>query len=425
MFRSAIFAMLTACVAAKKFPVAHEDAMIPDFNIPTDSTSGKRLLSKARRLEQNNNNNNQNGEEAQWLSGYSIKYDSCASLIQVREEGGNDEEGLLYTQNLVKFVICPGNSGSCSDCGKGIAQYVVNMREFVEIYSEMKQQQQEQACEQIREYCYCDNANDEEYCENQCYTDAGMSVCIEVEGQEEMDINAMLECEAMEGANGQNNNNGGNYNYGNNNNNGVDMYRQYYIGARCARDGKSINMAAFYDAGCTAYAGTGVYEAFNYGYPLPYENESIVALNDCISCLQVDENANQNNGQNNGNYNYNYNNNNNGQNNQNQEMEVAEICQQSYEQAAKCESKLGNYLGQYYYADTSGCEYINNILPNLQRAAGKISSGSVPASSGSAATAFAVVFGLTTVLLGAYAFFLYRKIHRAKVNLAQAEMGIA
>merc|ERR1719413_336728 len=188
MFRSALFAMLAACVAAKKIPVAQE---IPDFNIPTDSASGKRLLSKARRLEQNNNNQQQNAEEADWLSGYSIKYDSCASLIQVREEGGNEEEGLLYTQNLVKFVICPGNSGSCNDCGRGIAQYVVK----------------------IREYCYCDNANDEEYCENQCYTDAGMSVCIEVEGQEEMDINAMLECEAMEGANGQNNNNGGNYNY--------------------------------------------------------------------------------------------------------------------------------------------------------------------------------------------------------------------
>lgn len=425
MFRSAIFAMLAACVAAS-------DSMIPDFNIPTTSETGKRLMSKARRVEQNNNN--QQNDEAEWLSGYSIKYDSCASLIQVREEGGgNDEEGLLYTQNLVKFVICPGNSGSCNDCGRGIAQYVVNMREFVEAYTEMKQEQQEQACETIQNYCYCDNANDDEACENQCYVDAGMSECIQYEGQEEMDVNAMLECEAMEGADGNNNNNnGGNYNYGNNNNNnGVDMYRQYYVGPMCSqRDGKSIYMAAFYDAGCTSYAGTGIYEAFNYGYPLPYENESIVQLNDCISCRQVDENENQNqnqnqnqNNQDNQNYNYNYNNN--GQNNQNQEMEVTELCQQSYEQAAKCESRLSNYLGQYFYADTSGCEYINNILPNLQHATKKISSGSTSSVGGGAATAFAVIFGLSTLLLGAYAFFLYRKIHRAKVNLAQAEMGIA
>merc|ERR1719253_711957 len=148
----------------------------------------------------------------------------------------------------------------------------------------------------------------------------------------------------MEGADGnQNNNNGNNYNYGNSyqNNGGVDMYRQYYIGPYCSpKDGQSIFMGAFYDAGCTASAGTGVYEAFNYGYPLPYESEPIVALNDCISCLQVDQDANnnnnnnnQNNNQNNNGQNYNYNNNGQNNNNQNQEMEVAEICQQSYEQA--------------------------------------------------------------------------------------------
>jgi hypothetical protein len=61
----------------------------------------------------------------------------------------------------------------------------------------------------------------------------------------------------------------------------------------------------------------------------------------------------------------------------------------------------------------------------LQHATRKVASGSAISASinGGAATGFAVVFGLTTALLGAYAFFLYRKIHRAKINLAQAEMG--
>merc|ERR1712032_594275 len=110
------------------------------------------------------------------------------------------------------------------------------------------------------------------------------------------------------------------------------------------------------------YAGSGVYEAFHYGYPLPYENESIVTLDDCISCLQVDENNNNNNHGNNN-------------QNQNQDMEIIELCQQSYEMAAKCESNLGSYLGQYYYTDVTGCEYINNILPNLEQATRKIASG--------------------------------------------------
>jgi len=119
--------------------------------------------------------------------------------------------------------------------------------------------------------------------------------------------------------------------------------------------------------------------------------------------------------------------NNNNYDNYNQDLEVNELCQQAYESAAKCESNLGSYLGQYYYTDVSGCQYINNILPNLEQATRKIASGSSVSGGGSstAATAFAVIFGMTSCLLGAYAFFLYRKIHRAKVNLAQAEMGMA
>ena len=188
LFRSTVLALVAMYASA--------ESMIPDFNVPTTSKTGKRLLSKARRLE--NNNQNQNAEEAQWLSGYSIKYDSCSSLIQVREEAdANGEEGILYTQNLVKFVVCAGNTeGACNGCGNGIAQYVVNMREFVEAYTEMKQEALEQECEMIREYCYCDNANDDQVCENQCFTDAGKTECIQVEGQEEQNMEAFMECES-------------------------------------------------------------------------------------------------------------------------------------------------------------------------------------------------------------------------------------
>mmetsp|Transcript_49993 Transcript_49993/g.53967 ORF Transcript_49993/g.53967 Transcript_49993/m.53967 type:complete len:425 (-) Transcript_49993:165-1439(-) len=414
LFRCAIFAAIVACVTAKSLPKSTGDIMIPDFDIPTESKIGKKLLSKARRLDDGNE------QEADWLAGYSIMYYSCSSLIQVREEGGNEDEGILYTQNLVKFVVCPGNAaGSCNDCGDGIAQYVVNMMEFVEAYTEMKLEQQEYACEMIAEYCYCDNANDEEVCENQCYVDAGMDVCIEYENGDDFEIQEFLECDEMEGADGNdNNNNNGNYNYGQQTQTeGVNMYLSYYVGPLCSPDdGKSIFLAAFFDAGCTSYAGTGVYEAFHYGYPLPYENEPIVTLDDCISCLQVDQDNDDNNNNNNNNY------------NNNQDQEVSELCQQSYEMAAKCESNLGSYLGQYYYTDVTGCEYINNILPNLEQATRKISSGNSRSGfsgGGGAATACAVIFALTSLLLGAYAFFLYRKIHRAKVNLAQAEMGIA
>jgi hypothetical protein len=95
----------------------------------------------------------------------------------------------------------------------------------------------------------------------------------------------------MEGGNGNNNNNNNNGGYYSGS--GVDMYRTYYIGPVCSpTDGKTINMATFYDAGCVSKTATGVYEAFHYNAALPYETTPIVALNDCISCLKVDENNN-------------------------------------------------------------------------------------------------------------------------------------
>jgi hypothetical protein len=214
----------------------------------------------------------------------------------------------------------------------------------------------------------------------------------------------------MEGANGNNNNNNNNQNRNyNQNSGGIDMYRNYWIGPMCSeKDGKSIHMRVFYDAGCSSPAPTGVYEAFHYNAELPFESTSIVTVGDCVSCVKVDQNANNN-------------------NNNNNNQEVAEICAQSYESSLKCESSLSSHIGQYYYADTNGCEFIENILPRLEKASRNVSSSSNAAAAGgsAAATAFAVIFAVTSVVLGAYAFFLYRKIHRAKVNLSQAEMGIA
>lgn len=82
------------------------------------------------------------------------------------------------------------------------------------------------------------------------------------------------------------------------------MYRQYFVGPKCSSNGKSINLALFLDAGCSVAAESGVYEKISGGYSLPYSAESMIG-NDCISCEEVDENA----------QNKYYNNNNNNNNN--------------------------------------------------------------------------------------------------------------
>jgi hypothetical protein len=187
MFRSTILATLVATAAA----TAAASSVIPDFDISANSKLGKKLMSKARALEQNGE------QDTTWMANYSIKYMGCSSIIQINGGeggGGGGDESMLYQQNLVKFALCPSED-ACSSCNTGVAQYVVNMMEFIDAYTEMKMSEQETKCEYIREYCYCDNRDDDEGCENQCYADAGMSQCIEYEGDEEFEIQQYLECD--------------------------------------------------------------------------------------------------------------------------------------------------------------------------------------------------------------------------------------
>ena len=214
----------------------------------------------------------------------------------------------------------------------------------------------------------------------------------------------------MENQNGNNNNNG-NYYY-NGNNGGDNYYGELFIGPYCAKDGKSIHLGVFYDQGCTAHADSSLYSKRNYGANLPFASDSMVKTTECMSCKEVDRDNNNNNNNNNQNNNYYY----------QENYEVAELCEQSYETAVKCETNMN-----INYKDTTGCEYINTILPRLTQASrssgvygGKVSSGS-----SGAAGVFAWVFAMTTILFGAYAYFLYRKIKRGSAQMTSGGGNLA
>jgi hypothetical protein len=170
--------------------VASARVFQPQGDVPLDSPLGKRLLEKATVVEQSRylNNNNENS----FLSSYAIKYLGCAGLIQVNAEGNaNNNEGMLSMNNLVRFALCPADA--CSACTGG-GEYVVNMYDFVDAYTEYKLTEQELTCENLREECNCENANDEANCETDCFTNAGQEACIEYEGQEAFEVQRYLEC---------------------------------------------------------------------------------------------------------------------------------------------------------------------------------------------------------------------------------------
>jgi hypothetical protein len=153
----------------------------------SSSPLGRKLLSKARQL-----NNNQEVDMS-WIPNYSIRFEKCHSLVQVAGEGngnGNNQQGgIIYTQQLAEFSLCPSDSCTTgtSSCKNG-AKYIVNLREFAQLYLQYKQDELDYACETIRQNCNNDD-------QDACYSAAGMDQCIEVEGQEQDDMDRYMQCD--------------------------------------------------------------------------------------------------------------------------------------------------------------------------------------------------------------------------------------
>lgn len=141
-------------------------------SIPANSIVGKRLLSVARRV--NNDNNNQEADMS-WVANYSLKFDKCATTNeyyggyfggnnngqnqQNNNQNGNNRNGYngLYEQRLVHFKLCP--TSTCSKGCTGGADYVVDMNEYVTTYFEYKAELLQAQCETAKANCVCDNAD--------------------------------------------------------------------------------------------------------------------------------------------------------------------------------------------------------------------------------------------------------------------------
>jgi hypothetical protein len=216
--------------------------------------------------------------------------------------------------------------------------------------------------------------------------------------------------------NNNNNNNNGNNQYNNNNNgNNQNYWYTYYMGPYCASDGKSIHLGLFTDDGCVVAAEDQSIYKSRTGVDLPYASQAIIPAGECMSCEDPEQKReyeqNQYNGNNNNNNGDNNNGNNNGNNGWYYDAEPSELCQESYERAVKCETNMN-----LAYPDTTGCTFINNYLGKLESASRSFTTTS---GSGSAtASVMAWLFGFTTIMFGAYAYFLYRKIKRGAVSLA-------
>lgn len=378
----------------------------------------------------------------QWAADYSLHFEKCATTTdyyggyfggnQDNNNGDNNNRNNyngLYEQRLVHFKLCPSDSCSSNGCSGG-ADYVIDMNVYVEAYLNYQLEAQEAQCESVANNCDCENANDDDACEAQCYSSAGVyDLCVEQDNdnnnnngqQEEFDLQEAMECRKLEidedaaqyyaynGANGYNN---GQNNYYNGNNNGQQDV-EFFVGPHCSANGKNIFLGVFMDETCSFAAPDGVYEKFYYGASLPYSTESIIS-NDCISCkepVEVDEDDNQDNNNNNQN--------NNNYNNYQEEAEVREVCQALYEDAGKCETNLSVYG---VYPNTMACDFINGLNSWGKT---RIASTFNEAKKNVTPTVMASLFAVTTAAFGGVAYFFHKKLERQSVGLVQNQGNLA
>jgi len=366
-FQLAIFSALIACCAAKS--TVDMSAVDLSVDIPANSKLGSDILSKARRVNENEE------EQYTWQNDYSIRFHSCHTLHLFGGDGAEEQEegsNPVGNQHLVKFKLCPSNT-DCSQCKKG-GEYVVKMREFLEVYLETKKELEEAQCATVEENCVCDYYDgDDDACMAQCYADAGLDFCVE---DEDFDVADYLECAPAPFY--------------------VEDTFERYIGPYCSTNGNGIQLGVFNDL-CVTRVDDDVYSNNMYGVELPYSQSSLVNR-DCISCKEVDENEDNN--QNNNNY---Y-----------EAADPIELCQQLYMESAKCEKKMSGKSDP----DTGSCQYINRVIPSLERLYKNGGSGLAGVAGGNGATILAWIFFVTTVAASAGLFYFFNLSKRTNVDLS-------
>ncbi|KAL9183992.1 hypothetical protein ACHAXT_002078 [Thalassiosira profunda] len=373
----------------------------PSASIQATSKVGEKVLSKARRLDENQQQNQNDNEEIDytWVANMSLKFQGCYHTQQWNDEADGEEDIRISTQRLVRFRLCPSDSctmESAAGCKEGYGDYVIGMEEYLQAYFEAVQQDQEYNCEYERENgdcAACDNADDEEICEYDCYMGKGMEYCVDnnpyqedgqEEEEEEWQLEEMAECRE--------------YNFENGNRRKLNQEEaQYFVGAYCSENGGDIYLGLFTEETCSQFAdeygGRETFASLSYGKELPYSQSTMVGT-ECMSCKEPAD-ADQNN-----------------QNDQQDADEVKESCEQLYEMSGKCEAGLS---GTVQYPNTYACNFMDGI--KIVR-----KNGSIVRGAGSVNTTAAIFIGLfacSFVLLGGYVYYLKTKLDRAKINLSE------
>mmetsp|Transcript_4578 Transcript_4578/g.9067 ORF Transcript_4578/g.9067 Transcript_4578/m.9067 type:complete len:407 (-) Transcript_4578:162-1382(-) len=396
-------ALASGSMAASPVNIKENLEQIQRDGLSTDSTFGRHLLAKSRRVEE------EDMYDMSFLSKYSIKFMGCHHVTQWNEDGQGEDNSRIMSKGLVRYRLCPSdscNNGFSVGCSKHYGEYVVDMVQFLEAYVAWQMEEQEYKCATYRNTCYktcyeSTNGN----CYTNCYKKYGVDVAFcandynanangngYYDGNQPFDLSDYLECSVYQQSEND------------------DIV--HYLGPYCAEQGGDVRLGFFTDDTCTIASS---YQAPYFekltGVEIPYTKKSIISTN-CFSCEQKEDVDGNNAFQDY--YNYDAD----GNQNVYTATDVNELCGNMYMLSGKCETNMDGE--DVPNPEEGACTYIEGV--KALKSDGIIRADNAVASK-PASVAIGVFTGLG-VLLAGYVFYLKNKIARSRVNLAGASASL-
>jgi hypothetical protein len=401
------FAVISAAVAsASKFaPTKSTNSARSEYVAKLVREAKPTANSQLRKLDQNQ------GYQVD-ISTYSVKYEKCQFVKAYDDELAQDEDSdtVLATKRFVIFRLCPQNS--CSSCNYNYGEYLIDLENYLQATVEYQSNLQEEMCNACQE---CGNNDDQQQNQNNanrklqnynvdcssCYDE-----CLKIENMEQngyIDATQFMECQMIYDPED-------------------DSKATLYAGPVCASSGSKIKIGVFSDEYCNNLdTGKDVddYLMDENGYQMKLSHallKTVYAEDSCVSCLAVDENDNNNN-------------NNNNDQNQNQ---VLDMCENLYQESAKCEKAHGfdnGYSDYYGYENQLAeesvvCDFIDSIKAGSYDEVGEIMiNGSSATSGGGSKTTGGQKFALTFFILGTVGLAVYAAMLHSKLTKGSASLS--
>lgn len=343
------------------------------------------------------------------LSNYAVKFQKCQFVKSYDDELAADEETetVLATKRFIVFRLCPDNT--CSSCSSNYGEYLVDLETYLQATIDYQQDLQQGMCDACQNVCgdynngnyqYDDdggNNNQNErklanYYDVDC--DSCYEECLKIENMEEngyVDATDFMECQMIYDPED-------------------DDKQALYAGPMCASSGSKIKIGVFTDENCNVVDSTKDVDDYMYQMKLSHALlKTVYADGACVSCGGGDYDDDGG--------------------------DANDMCQQLYEESAKCEQAHGFELGYQYYNGYDNqysqeeivCDFIDSIKAGSYDDYGEIVVNGASASPSSTTTSgqkFALAFFICgTMGLAFYAATLHRQLTKGVYTQGLVSQG--